>query len=393
MKQFLRNLGPGLITAALVFGPGSITVTTKLGAGYGYAQLWIILLSMFFMVTYAKLATRLGLRLPHSMMHEVRQSYGRWAPIGLGIGIFAITASFQAGNSIGGGVAFAELFGHRSAVWVALISLGAIAMVLNRSFYKILERVMIALVALMLTSFLLTVIISQPNLVEVAAGFLPTVPSGAELLSIALVASSFSIVGAFYQAYLVQEKKWQIEDEPLAVRESRNGIIILGLLSSLVLVCAASVLHGHQEEVTATSDLAAAIEPLFGRASSQAFMVGFFAASFSSLIGNATIGGSILADAFGVDNSLESWSVRGLIICIIVIGAAVAMIFGGLPLQLIVLAQAATILVAPAAALVLLLLSVGKPALRPRGVSGLLAVLGFVLLMTLAGYNLTRLFF
>ncbi|HOA38287.1 MAG TPA: hypothetical protein PKJ36_07800, partial [Flavihumibacter sp.] len=41
-KKWVRSLGPGLITAALVFGPSKITITSKLGAEFGYALLWAI---------------------------------------------------------------------------------------------------------------------------------------------------------------------------------------------------------------------------------------------------------------------------------------------------------------------------------------------------------------
>ena len=57
-----------------------------------------------------------------------------------------------------------------------------------------------------------------------------------------------------------------------------------------------------------------ALEPLFGSWSTFVFMLGLFGASFSSLMGNATIGGSLLADGFGVGNNLSNMKVKFLII-------------------------------------------------------------------------------
>ena len=56
-RSFLQRLGPGIITAALVFGPGSLTLNTKLGAGFGYSLFWVIILAMVFMEAYTRMST------------------------------------------------------------------------------------------------------------------------------------------------------------------------------------------------------------------------------------------------------------------------------------------------------------------------------------------------
>ena len=42
LQKILGGLGPGIITAALVFGPSKMTLTSRLGADYGYSMLWIV---------------------------------------------------------------------------------------------------------------------------------------------------------------------------------------------------------------------------------------------------------------------------------------------------------------------------------------------------------------
>ena len=396
LPERIQKLGPGLITAALIFGPGSLTVTTKLGAGYGFKLLWVIPLLIIFMIAYTRMASRIGLSLELSPMDHIRKHYGSLTAILLGLGMLGITGSFQAGNAIGAGLAFAELTGTSTAAWVAFFALLAVALLFFRSFYKVLERIMIGLVLLMLVSFLLTLVLSQPNLSLLARGFIPSLPNGSELLTIALVASSFSTVAAFYQAYLVQEKGWQLADYQTAMRESRNGIIILGLLSSMILIVAAAILYEADIEVKAASDLGLALEPIFGRYATVAFMIGFFAASFSSLIGNATIGGALLADALGLGRSLSSWQVRACIVGVIVFGAVIALLYGGLPLQLIVFAQALTIIIAPAAAIFILLIANDKKVMgntvSPKK-DNIIPLVGLVVLLFLAVYNIRSIFF
>src|SRR5690606_31130065 len=95
------------------------------------------------------------------------------------------------------------------------------------------------------------------------------------------------------------------------------------------------------------SDMAKVLEPLFGNYASAFFLVGLFGAAFSSLIGNASLGGTLMADALGHGSSFNSRIVRVLIALVMVIGAIVAIAFGNLPIQLMIFAQSITILVVP----------------------------------------------
>jgi Mn2+/Fe2+ NRAMP family transporter len=396
LKSIFKKIGPGIITAALVFGPGSLTINTKLGAEFGFSLLWVIVLAVIFMIAYTNTSARIGISSSVSLMQLVKNQWGKSVAILLGLGIFLITASFQAGNSIGAGLAFAELTKTTTIPWILFFSATALIMLFFRSFYAILEKVMIGLVLIMLTSFLLTLIMSKPHLPSLLSGFIPGIPSGSTFLAIALMASSFSVVGAFYQSYLVQEKGWGVSNMSSSLKESTRGIILLGLLSSMVLMCASSVLHHEGIKVNAASDLGLALEPLFGKFTSTAYMVGFFAASFSSLIGNATIGGSILADAFSLGHKLSSLKVRLLIMGVVLTGAIVAILFGSLPIQLIIFASAVTVIIAPAGAICLLLIAnnstvMGK--LVNSRTRNLILIIGLGMLIILAIYNVKTIFF
>ena len=235
-----------------------------------------------------------------------------------------------------------------------------------------------------------------PNIQEILLGIIPSIPKGSEYFIITLTASSFSIVGAFYQSYLTQEKGVDMADKQDSLRESRTGIIILGLLSTLVMICASSVLKNNNIDVLSASDLGMALEPLFGPFTSYAFMIGFFAASFSSMIGNATIGGVILADTlFGISN-LREWKVRSMIIVVILIGAIIAHIFGQLPLELIIFAQGITIMIVPMIAVIIVIFSNGKRiSEEPKNNSftTALGIIGITILILMSFYSIYFLFF
>jgi manganese transport protein len=347
LQQGLLSLGPGIITAALVFGPSKMTITSKLGAEYGYSLLWIVGVAIFFMTIFTVMGAKIGVATEQSLLTTIRQKWGRTAAIVIGLGIFCVATSFQAGNSIGVGISIAEANGTSPVFWVVLFNILGISLLFFRSFYKVLEKLMIFLVALMLFAFVTTLFLAQPSLSGIAGGLAPSVPAGSLGLVIAFTASCFSIVGAFYQSYLVQER---IRLNPEIKENNRNsitGILILGLMSAIVMICAAAVLNRQGIHVGSASDMALALEPLFGSYASTLFLLGLFGASFSSLVGNATVGGALLGDALGYGSQLESKVVRLLIALVMVIGASIAIAFGKLPLELIVFAQSITIFLVP----------------------------------------------
>lgn len=395
LTKWLAYLGPGIITAALVFGPGSLTLTSKLGAQYQYQVIWVIIISTILMLAFTSMGARIGLATEQSLLDTFRKKWGNWSAWGTGIGIFLVTASFQAGNSVGAGIAFAETFGTSATPWIASVAIIGISLLFSKSFYKVLEKVMILMVSIMLVSFLITLIVTKPNLIAVFKGLVPVVPDGSLIMIIALVASSFSIAGAFYQSYLVQEKGWKKGQVGQVVKESYVGILILGTISGMILISSGAVLFPQGIEVNSATDMGKALEPVYGSWATYLFMLGLFGASFSSLVGNATIGGTLFADALSLGRDLSSRPVRISISMIMIIGAVVAIIFGGLPLQLIIFAQGVTIFIVPFIGVGIFLLANDRAVmgdLANKPMTNVLGVIGLIVLFGLAIGNFIKIF-
>lgn len=395
-RNWLQAIGPGMITAALVFGPSKITITSMMGARYGYALLWVVAVAIFFMIVFATMAARVGIATSESLLTTIGRKWGNTARIAIGVGVFFVCASFQAGNSIGTGIAVAEATRTSSVIWIVVFNLVAIGMLFFRAFYNMLQKVMIALIVLMLIAFIATFLLSKPSLAGMAGGLAPSVPAGSEQLVIAFMASCFSIVGAIYQTYLVQERKRVSPDARQTGRETYPGMVILGLLSAIVMVCSAAVLHPKGIALNTATDMARALEPIFGNYASALFLSGLFGASFSSLIGNASLGGTLLGDALGYGGRLQSSMVRLLIGIIMVVGATVAIIFGKLPLQVIVLAQAVTIFIVPFIGIALYLIA-NNGEIMGRHKNTLFfriaGAAGLIIMLLLAASNVKTLFF
>jgi len=397
LLRWLQSLGPGMITAALVFGPSKMTITSKMGALYGYSLLWLVAVAIFFMAVFTAMATRIGVSTDISLLATVRQKWGKGAAIAMGIGVFLVATSFQAGNSVGVGIAAGELFQTSPVPWIIFFNLFAICLLFFRSFYSVLEKTMIFLIVVMLFSFITTFFWAKPDGTEMLKGLTtPQVPEGSLGLIIAFTASCFSIVGALYQAYLIQER---IRANP-ALKNSRNdsisGIILLGVMCFIVIVCAAAILNPKGIAVNSASDMAKALEPLFGKNASSFFLIGLFGAAFSSVIGNASVGGTLLGDALGLGSNFSSKSVRYLVALVMVIGASVAIRFGKLPLELIVFAQSVTIFVVPFIGTAIYMVGNDKAIMGEKVNSPIVKVvagLGLIIIFSLAIINSKELFF
>lgn len=390
----MQALGPGIITAALVFGPSKMTVATKLGAEFGYGLLWVVVAAIFFMMVYTSMSARIGLASEVSILDLIRQKWGTTAGVMIGIGVFLVAACFQAGNSIGAGIALEELTHTARIPWILFFNLLGIVLLFFRSFYRVLEKVMLALILMMLIAFIVTSLTTRPSFAAITHGLVPAVPGGSWQLVTALTASCFALVAAFYQAYLIQERRRKSVDQAVEDR-SFPGLLILGIMTALVMICAATVMHPQGIKVTNASDMGRALEPLFGHYASVFFLVGLFGASFSSLIGNSTLGGTVFSDALGYGSKLDSLPVRLLIALVMITGAVVAILFGSLPIQLIVFAQSITIFIIPLIGLAIFLIANDRQIMGAR-TNGLLANLtgglGLLLVVALAIHSFNVLF-
>lgn len=396
--NWIHSIGPGLIVAALVFGPSKLTITSKIGSNFEYNLLWIIIIAIFFMSVFTLIAERIGTATDNSLLSMISDRWGKVVAKIVGVGIFLVCASFQTGNSVGVGIAIGELTNTSNVYWIILFNLIGILLLFFRDFYKVLEKLMIFLVGLMLLAFLITLIEVKPDIIGVSKGFLiPKVPTGSMGLIIAFMASCFSIVGAFYTSYLVQEQRKANKGNVIvkSKNSSLTGILILGLLSAVVMICAGAILFPQGVEVKTATDMSLALEPAFGIYASAVFLIGLFAAGFSSIVGNATVGGTLLSDALGSGGSFSSKNTKLYIASVMIVGCVIAIIFGGAPLELIVFAQSITIFIVPIIGIAMFLIASDKNYMKDNRIKGFLKIsglIGLIIIISLALVNFRDIF-
>src|SRR5690606_10219271 len=204
--QHVALIGPAFVAGAWQFGPGNLTTAVQAGSGYQYALIWVIVISTILMIFLTDMAVRLGIKSPVSLISSIKEHLGGWVGVLAGIGVFLITLCFSVGNAVGAGLGLSMLFGGNPIMWTIICSAAVGALLLLRHVYRVVEKVLVVIVALMAIAFIASAFISNPDWAAAGAGLLPTFPAGAWLLVVALVGTNFSINAAFYTAYGTKER-------------------------------------------------------------------------------------------------------------------------------------------------------------------------------------------
>ncbi|MCP3695488.1 MAG: divalent metal cation transporter, partial [Planctomycetaceae bacterium] len=100
-RKWYQAVGPGLITACVVIGPGSILSSSKVGAGQGYSMLWLIAVACIFMMIFMTLGAKLGVVLEKSIGQVITELAGKKLAVAIGLGVFVISTAYQSGNNLG----------------------------------------------------------------------------------------------------------------------------------------------------------------------------------------------------------------------------------------------------------------------------------------------------
>ena len=410
--RYLLALGPAVIVASVVLGPGSILTSSKVGAEYGYRMVWVLVLAALLMAGMTAVGARIGVALRGSPGDELAARLGRPAAALAGICVFLICGCFQFGNNLGVLAALAPLMqdlqwtdSSRHIVTMLLL-LGLNGFVIAALFglkhlYQPIERLMMVLVGLMLLGFATNLVLAQADFGEFVKGFIPSLPArnvstqsqrffeNSLLPLLGMFATTFSVAGAYYQAYLVREKGWTTANLKQGFLDSLAVVTVLGGISLMIMATSAAVLHGRVDaaKLQSAGDVALQLQPLFGTWATVLFCLGIFGGAFSSFLMNAMIGGGLLADGFGLGSQMDGQYAKLFTVAALLMGMAVAIAFGGNnPVTLIVFTQALTVIGLPplAAAMLYLLQCTDQRKTWPHMVLTAIAVLGLITSLVLA---------
>ena len=354
----LAMAGPAFVAGAWQFGPGNLTTAVQAGSNFGYQLIWVIAVSTIFMLIFTDMSVRLGISTPTSLISSIKDLLGKKVGTAAGVGVFFITLMFSVGNAVGSGLGLSLAFGGPAILWTVVCTIAVGLVLLFRNVYSVVERVLLVIVGLMGITFVLSAVISKPDWYRAAEGLVPSIPSGAALLIVALVGTNFSINAAFFTSYGTKERgRTAKEYRQTTIVDTIPGIIAPGIMTALVITAAAAILGRTGKDANSIGALAQIFEPVAGQVGSFVFALGLSGAAFSSMIANATAGGTMLSDALGRGASPSTRAAKLTSAAILSFGLVITLSFQTSPVQLIVVAQALTVLVAPFLAVLIVMMS------------------------------------
>lgn len=363
IKNLFKNIGPGTLVAAAFIGPGTVTLCTLAGINFGFNLLWAMLLSILATIVLQEMAARLGI-VSQRGLSEVIRSQIKHPIINKLIVLLILSAivignaSYEAGNISGGILGLETVLGQASldiggfSFNLMSLIIGFMAFVLLYiGNYKLLERVLITLVVLMSLSFLVTAIVTKPDITAILKGaFVPKSPKGSLLTILGLIGTTVVPYNLFLHASLVKEK-WRNKEDLKAVRKDTIVSIVLGgLVSMAIIISAASITSG---EVNNAADLAKSLAPLYGNFAKYFLAIGLFAAGITSAITAPLAAAYVVKGCFGWADGLKSIKFRSVWATILILGVVLSSL-GFKPIEIIKFAQVANGILLPVIAGVLL---------------------------------------
>ncbi|MCC2617271.1 Nramp family divalent metal transporter [Aestuariibacter halophilus] len=357
----MKKWGPGLMVTAAFIGPGTVTTASMAGAQYGYALVWALLFSILATLVLQEMTSRLGLVSGYGLADAIRNSINAKG-LRLVILILIVTAigignaAYQGGNLTGAAMGLSALVGASSSSWAGLIALLAL-MLLGSGKHHWVERGLITLVVMMSVVFIATAVVAGPDIGALFAQLTaPTLPSGSELMVIALVGTTVVPYNLFLHASTVARHRDERQPVSEALRNNRwdTGLSVGlgGLVTLAILSTSATAFFNHNAELT-TATIAQQLEPLLGIHAQWFFSLGLLAAGLTSAITAPLAAAYAVCGAFQWPTDLHATRFRAVWFSVLLIGTVFA-VTAIKPLQAILLAQAANGILLPFIAVFLL---------------------------------------
>ncbi len=350
------KMGPGVLVAAAFIGPGTVTVCSMAGVQYGFLLLWALLLSVVATVVLQEMAARLGIVTQKGLANAIKEEIGvRWIKMMvLGLILSAIVvgnAAYEGGNIGGASLGLEAIFGQEYQSFYPWI-VGIFAfLLLFLGNYRVLEKVLVSLVVIMSISFLLTAIITGPDISAIIQGLsIPKTPDGSILNIIALVGTTVVPYNLFLHTSLVSEKWKSKENLKEARRDTVVSIVLGGMVSMAIVVTAAAI---PSSEITNVMDMAKGLEPLYGESAKYFMGIGLFAAGVTSAITAPLAAAYVANSCFGWNTTMNDLRFK-LVWMIILLVGVLFMSVGIKPLEIIKFAQVTNGMLLPIIAIFLL---------------------------------------
>jgi NRAMP (natural resistance-associated macrophage protein)-like metal ion transporter len=343
----LGIFGPGLIAANAGNDAGAVATWAQVGAQYGYALLWVLVIITISLSVVQEMCARMGAATGQGLSDLIRERFGvRGAAFAL-LTLFVANALVTI-SEFAGIAAALELFNVPKYVTVPLAAIG-IWLVITRGSYVWVERIFLAMSFAFFT-YPIAAILAHPNWGHVAAGLVPTFELKSTYLLL-LVGTVGTTITPYMQLFIqssVAEKGVTMEHYASERAETYLGSVFAALVVASILIATAATIYvgsgGHGVAIDSAEQAALALKPFLGQYATALFAVGLLGASLLAAAVLPLSTAYVVCESFGFERGVshsfrEAPVFNGLFTGMLALGALVAII-PGLPLiRLIIAAQ------------------------------------------------------
>ena len=355
IRWFKEFVGPAALTAAGMIGAGAVATRLLAGAWFGFDLLWVALYVIPMVIFTLDSASRVAiLNGGRGMFEMIRTDIGAWLAwfifvptvlVNVIVNMSQMSAMVEGAYGSVGQLppSGADQGSGFASVTLAFTVATVVAAVLGG--YKRVEKIMTALLVVILVSFLVVAIkgiLDWATWPALAAGLVPNIPADVAVAGEARVRSGFTqILAIAGQAlppsvmlaygYLAANAGQTKRDLPAAFRKTVQNLgVVWGLFSVMVIVAGTTALHNlytgsgptylgvsHYSQIESIPVAGQVLGPAFpgalGFLAPRFFSLGLIAAAFTTLISVSLTMTYFCLDMwrkdwrFTADNSLFKW--------------------------------------------------------------------------------------
>jgi manganese transport protein len=339
-RKFLAFFGPGYLVAVGYMDPGNWATSLAGGAQFGYALLFVALLSNVMAIILQSLCARLAIGTGRDLAQACRDAYPRWAAWPLWLFAELAICATDLAEVIGTAIGLNLLFGIPLEIGVIITALDVFLILwLQSKGFRWIEAFIITLLGVITVCFAIQIALADPSWGQVIRGFAPTtnIVTNSNMLFLAL-----GIIGAtvmphnlYLHSGIVQTRAYgdrlpeRREALKYATIDSTVALMFaLTINASILILAAATFNKTGQTDVAELGRAHELLAPLLGLSIAPTlFAIALICCGLNSTV-TATMAGQIVMEGF-IDIKLPAWLRRLLTRLVAIIPAIVVTILYG----------------------------------------------------------------
>jgi manganese transport protein len=337
LRRLFAFFGPGFLVSVGYMDPGNWATSIAGGAQFGYALLFVALLSNIMAILLQSLCARLAIGSGRDLAQACRDAYPK--PVSFVLWVFAEIAiiATDVAEVVGTAIGLNLLFGIPLKIGVIITALDVfLILLLQKLGFRWIEAFVLSLLAVIFACFWVQIAMAQPDWAGVIAGFAPTreIINNPQMLYLAL-----GIIGAtvmphnlYLHSGIVQTRAYgsSVNEKRSALRlattDSTFALMLALFVNAGILILAAATFNkSGQTSITDIGDAHNMLAPLVGSMLAPTlFAIALLACGLNSTV-TATLAGQIVMEGF-LNIRLAAW-LRRLVTRAVAIIPAVVVIF------------------------------------------------------------------